>query len=83
MNPSVWATVVFNAVVSGPGRTFRPDAHLWLRLITNWGGPVLLSAIAVAEMIWLWHYGIRPRDGSVGPPPSDRPRSHRVLARGR
>lgn len=65
---SVWATVVFDAVVSGPGRTFGPDAHLWLRLITSWGGPVILSAIAVAEMIWLWHYRIRPRDGSVGPP---------------
>lgn len=34
---SVWATVVFYAVVSGPGRTFRPNAHLWLRLITTWG----------------------------------------------
>jgi hypothetical protein len=65
---SVWATVVFDAVVSGPGRTFSPDTHLWLRLITNWGGPVILSAITVTELIWLWHHDIRPRDGSVGPP---------------
>jgi hypothetical protein len=65
---SVWATVVFDAVVSGPGRTFSPDTHLWLRLITNWGGPVILSAIAVTELVWLWHHDIRPRDGSVGPP---------------
>jgi hypothetical protein len=65
---SVWATVVFDAVVSGPSRAFSPNAHFWLRLITSWGGPVILSAIAVAEMSWLWHYRIRPRDGSVGPP---------------
>ena len=43
---SVWATVVSGAAVSGQGRTFGPDAHLWLRLIINWGGPVILSAIA-------------------------------------
>jgi hypothetical protein len=70
---SAWATVVFDAVVSGPSR-YGPNAHLFLQLITSWGGPVILSAIAVTEMFWLWHYKIRPRDGSLPPPTQPEPK---------
>ncbi len=65
---SVWAVVIYDAVVSGPTKTFRPDTHLWLQLAANWGGPVILSAIAVTEIIWLWHHVSRPDEGSIGPP---------------
>lgn len=65
---SVWATVIYQATVTGPGRSFRADAHLWLRLTTSWGGPVILSAIALIEIIWLWQYVGHLNEGSIPPP---------------
>lgn len=66
---SVWAVVAYDAVVNGPTKTFRPDTQLWLQLAANWGGPVILSAIAVTEITWLWHHARRrPSEGSIPPP---------------
>jgi hypothetical protein len=70
---STWAVVVYDAVVSGPARTLRPDTQLWLQLAVNWGGPVLLTAIAVTEIIWLRRHVGGPGEGSIEPPATAAP----------
>ena len=65
---SVWATVIYDFILPGPTLKVRADAQFWLQLATQWGGPIILTAIAAIEIIWVRRHVTRLRDGSVRPP---------------
>jgi len=65
---SVWAVVIYDALFSGPSLSVRHDEKLWLRLSTNWGGPVILTVLAAIEIVWIWRNVSGPEEGSIALP---------------